>query len=160
MKSLPLRGKLFMRIVKQSVMVAPNKLTSTNMEKIPKLSITVILLSIVLAGCNDSITGDQIDLSSLQKQFRGITAPKALDKPRAVSDMIPLSRDELSSLRTVVKVCNGEHNAGLIVPGFGGVRAKTRPTSMFITWKPNWSKPERTPWFTASVIPPITCSKN
>ena len=119
-----------MRIVKQSVMVAPNKLTSTNMEKIPKLSITVILLSIVLAGCNDSITGDQIDLSSLQKQFRGITAPKALDKPRAVSDMIPLSRDELSSLRTVVKVCNGEHNAGITVPGFGGVRLGKNETNL------------------------------
>jgi hypothetical protein len=100
------------------------------MKKIPKLSITVILLSIVFTGCNDSITGDQINLVSLQKQFRGTTAQKALYEPKAVSDMIPQSRDDLSSMRTVVKVYNGEHNAGLTVPGFGGVKLGKSETNL------------------------------
>lgn len=106
------------------------QLTTTEMKKIPKLSITVILLSIVFTGCNDSVTGDRIDLASLQRQLEGTTAPKALYEEKIVSNRIPQSRDELSSMRTVVKVYNGAHDAGLTVPGFGGVKLGKSETNL------------------------------
>ncbi|MGV8090643.1 MAG: hypothetical protein AB2L24_02080 [Mangrovibacterium sp.] len=102
------------------------------MKKIPILSLAITILSVVFIRCIDSIPGDQIDLASLQKQFRGTTAPKAFDEPRAVSDLIPHRRDDLSSMRTVVKVYNGEHNAGITVPGFGGVRLGKSETNLNI----------------------------
>ena len=100
------------------------------MKKTPKPSITVILLSIVFTGCNDSVTSDRIDLASLQRQFQGTTAPKALYEEKIVSDRVPQSRDELSSMRTVVKVYNGAHDAGLTVPGFGGVKLGKSETNL------------------------------
>lgn len=93
------------------------------MNKILKLSIAIILISIVFVGCTDSIPGDQINLESLQKQFAETNASKALHEPKTTSDIIPRSRDNLNSMRTVEKVYNGEHNAGITVPGFGVIQS-------------------------------------
>jgi|GEM_PF-6907899 len=100
------------------------------MKKISTLSITITLTSIVFIGCTDSIPGDQIDLSLLRKQVTETNASKALYEPKAVSDIIPQSRDDLNSMRTVVKIYTGEHNAGLTVPGFGGVKLGKSETNL------------------------------
>ena len=42
---------------------------------------------------------------------------------------VPNSRDDLSSLRTVVKIISGEQNAGVSVPGFGGLTLGRKETS-------------------------------
>ncbi len=92
----------------------------------------LVVIAIVFIGCTDSIPGNQIDLKSLQKQFTETNESKALYESKTALDTIPRSRDDLSSMRTVVKVYSGEHNAGLTVPGFGGVRLGKSETNLNI----------------------------
>ncbi len=93
------------------------------MKKAPKFSITAILLSIVFTftGCNDSVTGDRVDLTFLERQLRERDIQGTRAAERAVSESVPQNRDELNSMRTVVKIYDGEQDAGLTVPGFGGI---------------------------------------
>ncbi|MGV8095657.1 MAG: hypothetical protein AB2L24_27725 [Mangrovibacterium sp.] len=89
-----------------------------------------VILSLILTGCTGTISGDQIDLTPLKEQFRGTGLSKARDGEKAISEAAPASRDELSSMRTVVKIYNGAHDAGLTVPGFGGIKLGKSETNL------------------------------
>lgn len=65
-------------------------------------------VGLVFVECTGSIRGDQIDLDLLQKQSTQVNASKAFYGPKAVSDVIPQSKDELNSMRTVVTVYKGD----------------------------------------------------
>jgi hypothetical protein len=92
-----------------------------------QLSIITILCAIVLlTSCkDDSIQGDKLNLDNLSKTMKAIELPNKInlitDTAMTLASDPPQTREDLGSMRTVVKIMNGSKNAGLQVPGFGGV---------------------------------------
>lgn len=104
-----------------------------------KFNILAILSVIALmTSCsNDSVQGDKINLDKLAKNLisdnelvestnKGIS----FETKKSVTNDIPLSRDSLGSMRTVVKIFNGSDNAGLTIPGFGGLKLGKDETNL------------------------------
>jgi len=104
-----------------------------------KFSILAILSVIALmTSCsNDIVQGDKINLDKLAKNLisdnelvsstnKGIS----FETKKTVTNDIPLSRDSLGSMRTVVKIFNGSDNAGLTIPGFGGLKLGKDETNL------------------------------
>jgi hypothetical protein len=82
----------------------------------------VALFCFTFSGCDSSVTGEKIDLEPLGNGFLTVTGlPKDLRGEKPVSDVFPQSRDELNSMRTVVKIYDGHADAGVTIPGFGGI---------------------------------------
>jgi hypothetical protein len=82
-----------------------------------------------LTGCkNDSVTGNELTLDSLTTFVKTDNRFKfkklKIDTSGTLESLkseIPTTRDELGSMRTVVKILNGSQSAGVTVPGFGGL---------------------------------------
>ena len=86
----------------------------------------------------NSIDGTDLDLSSLVDQLSNYTTPEnsnSIFKSELISDEsndikrtkspaneIPKEREDLQSIRTVVRSFNGSTDVGIPVPGFGGIR--------------------------------------
>jgi hypothetical protein len=92
-----------------------------------QLSIITILFAIaLLTSCTDDIIqGDKLNLDNLSKTMKAIELPNkinlVIDSAMAFASVPPQTREDLGSMRTVVKIMNGSQSAGLQVPGFGGV---------------------------------------
>lgn len=96
-----------------------------------KLNIfAIISLITLMTSCfDDSVQGDKINLDNLTKQ---LLSDNVLDEShnkgfvpdtfKFFSNEIPISREDLGNMRTVVKIYNGSSNAGLTIPGFGGLK--------------------------------------
>lgn len=98
------------------------------MKRIAKLSMIVVALfitSVVITSCESIINGDELDLSDLSSEAKNALSLRAkIQRSRtnaAPSIGPPASRDELNSMRTVVKIMNGKDNAGIAIPGFVGL---------------------------------------
>ncbi|WP_375582829.1 hypothetical protein [Cyclobacterium xiamenense] len=95
------------------------------------LTVTALLAITIITSCSnqqqESLTGDNLELTSLTKILTDDDFMKesfvsdSISQP-AVSTVIPRNRDDLNKMRTVVKIFNGKDNAGISLPGFGGLK--------------------------------------
>ena len=101
----------------------------TNRNKI--LTVTVIFAITIISSCSneqqESLTGDNLELTSLAKILtdndfikESFVSDSLFQPP--VSALIPKNREDLTKMRTVVKFFNGKENAGVALPGFGGLK--------------------------------------
>lgn len=109
--------------------------------KHPLLPVFLLVIGITfLPGCkSDFVSGNDLEVDSLsnylttEKQF---TFEKTfLDSNGATESLtskIPTTRDELNSMKTVVKILNGNQNAGIDVPGFIGLKLGKEEQSLSV----------------------------
>ena len=72
---------------------------------------------------DESISGRELSLTNLGDTLRAKTSfPQKQNGNAAPMFGAPTTRNDLGSMRTVVKILNGKDNAGLTVPGFGGIQ--------------------------------------
>ncbi len=101
------------------------------MKQILRLFMVIFIPSLSFFGCEDAtITGDKINLTPLSRTLLSENQMGSSFSDEQVSGTIPGSRDDLSSMRTVVKIYNGEDHAGLTVPGFGGIKLGKKETNL------------------------------
>jgi hypothetical protein len=108
----------------------------TKANLLPLLFLLLVSTSIFLSRCSstaleeESVEGVNLDESNISRSllatissFQGDTLAFLTSSPISIGDCseIPTTRDELKSLRTVTRVLNGTNNAGVSVPGFGGL---------------------------------------
>ncbi|HEX2920831.1 MAG TPA: hypothetical protein VHO50_06685 [Bacteroidales bacterium] len=55
---------------------------------------------------------------------------KSDNEQNVVKKHIPESRNDLEKMRMVVKIYDGDHNAGLTIPGFGGVKLENKESNV------------------------------
>jgi len=98
--------------------------------KTSKLNIlTIAAIVLFITNCtSDTIPGDKINLDGLtrnlltfDKSFRPDSSKIGPDRTIGLSNEIPLRREDLLNMRAFEKTYNGSVNAGLTVPGFGGI---------------------------------------
>lgn len=103
--------------------------------------LAIITLSTLISSCsNDSIQGNKIKLDDLinnltsnnnnDENAKSNNKGISLDTIMSITNEIPDSRDELGNMRTVVKIYNGSDNAGLSIPGFGGIKLGKDETNL------------------------------
>lgn len=93
-----------------------------------------------LTGCkNDSVMGNELTLDSLTTFVKTDNRFKfeklKIDTSGTLESLtseIPTTRDELGSMRTVVKILNGSQSAGVTVPGFGGLTLAKDESSLSV----------------------------
>lgn len=97
--------------------------------KIKKIGILCLASAVLMtSSCkkenevDESIVGSKIDLSKLVKQLAIEPEGAVGDSVKQLTSSKPNSRNDLENMRTVIKIYNGEDNAGLTVPGFGGIK--------------------------------------
>lgn len=86
-----------------------------------------LIVVAMITSCNDSIDGTEVNFSELKNNLEK-SNPIGLTE-QLISDSIPKTREDLNSMRTVVKIYNGEDNAGISIPGFGGLKLGKKETS-------------------------------
>lgn len=97
-----------------------------------------IMLVLILAftsacgeSATESITGSEIDFNSLtQSLSRTKHHQKSLKNFGLADNVIPTKREELGNMQTIVKLYNGNQNAGLTIPGFGGIKLGRDETNL------------------------------
>jgi hypothetical protein len=92
--------------------------------KTSKLIILVILAVVIfITKCtkDESIQGNKLDLEKLAVKIKPSNTSKSQPMALLVTDEIPLTRDNLTSMKTIVKIFSGTKSAGLTIPGFGGL---------------------------------------
>lgn len=98
--------------------------------KIKIVTVVTLYAITLLFSCStnveESMSGESLELSTLSKI---LTETKNLDDSFQVetslsstNNKIPQNRDDLNKMRTVVKVFNGKNDAGISLPGFGGLK--------------------------------------
>jgi hypothetical protein len=103
--------------------------------------LAIITLSTLISSCsNDSIQGNKIKLDDLinnltpnnnnDENAKSNNKGISLDTIMSITNEIPDSRDELGNMRTVVKIYNGSDNAGISIPGFGGIKLGKDETNL------------------------------
>jgi len=101
--------------------------------------ITILSIIALLTSCSDdTIQGNKLNLDKLSKGFRIVKKDlektnKQIDSRYAfipLTNSIPESRKDLINMRTVVKIYNGSENAGLTIPGFGGIKLGKDETNL------------------------------
>jgi hypothetical protein len=102
------------------------------MKKKSILSIFGVLA--LMTSCTvDTIQGDQLKLEGLTKTMKAVDLPTKMISDASLTltpNDIPQTRNDLGSMRTVVKIFNGSDHAGLSVPGFGGLTLGKDETNM------------------------------
>ncbi|MFK7750784.1 MAG: hypothetical protein AB8B65_20495 [Kordia sp.] len=89
--------------------------------------LALITVIVTVTSCNDTIDGTAVNFTKLTEDFAETNQVGFSDQ--SIADSIPKTRDELNSMRTVVKIYNGEENAGISIPGFGGLKLGKKETS-------------------------------
>ncbi len=95
-----------------------------------KISIKILVLITVImtaTSCNDTIDGTAVNFTKLTEDF--VETNQVGFSEQSISNSIPKTRDELNSIRTVVKIYNGEDDAGISIPGFGDLKLGKKETS-------------------------------
>ncbi|SHI64939.1 hypothetical protein [Aquimarina spongiae] len=92
-----------------------------------KLLVVLFILGTMI-GCNDSIDSTEFNFTELARSLEVSDLENFTVK--AITDSIPVTRDDLNSMRTVVKVFNGKDDAGVTIPGFGGLKLGKKETSL------------------------------
>lgn len=98
--------------------------------KIKIVTVVTLYAITLLFSCStnveESMSGESLELSTLGTI---LTETKNLDDSFQVEtslsstdNKIPQNRDDLNKMRTVVKVFNGKNDAGISLPGFGGLK--------------------------------------
>jgi hypothetical protein len=86
----------------------------------------------------ESIDGSSLNLIGLSKTFsnkstdsnyKSIVIGNGIE-PLVVTNQIPQNRNDLEKMRMVVKIYNGKDNAGISVPGFGGLKLGREESSI------------------------------
>lgn len=98
-------------------------------------SITIIFFVVVLSSCEkdeESLDGALLDDKSLVK---ALALPQdSISKGNATIEFLtsskPTSRKDLGAMKKVVQIFDGEDNAGISVPGFGGMKLGKREKSV------------------------------
>lgn len=104
------------------------------------LSVTIIGLwfGCVSPGYQDSIEASDLDYTEFAEEVTskyGLiegTSNRFYDSILAKENEIPLNRNDLEKMRTVVKTYSGSANAGITVPGFGGIKLANNETSLSV----------------------------
>lgn len=80
----------------------------------------------------ESFTGTEIPLEDLAEDLRYESEGKITlgTNPTSPSAQIPDSRDDLDEMRTVIQMHKGSTNAGITVPGFGGIKLGKEESSL------------------------------
>lgn len=103
--------------------------------------LAIITLSTLISSCsNDSIQGNKIKLDDLinnltpnnnnDENAKSEHKAISLDTIISITNEIPDSRDDLGNMRTVVRIYNGSDNAGISIPGFGGIKLGKDETNL------------------------------
>jgi hypothetical protein len=101
----------------------------------------IFTLSTLISSCsNESIQGNKIKLDDLinnltsnnnvDENAKSNNKGISLDTIMSITNEIPDSRDDLGNMRTVVKIYNGSDNAGISIPGFGGIKLGKDETNL------------------------------
>ena len=96
-----------------------------------------------IKGCDLDITGIAQMLTEKTDDLREALeemdefSPDAIEEtmeftPEALVNQIPKKREDLNKMRTVVKIFNGKDNAGITLPGFGGLKLGKEETSLSV----------------------------
>jgi hypothetical protein len=104
-----------------------------------------IITTLAMFGCDknmlqeESFLGNELNLEQLSKtlvldnklidSFNEVVKRDSIDTK---SSEIPLSRDDLTKMRTMVKIYNGIDDAGISIPGFGGIKLGKEEISLNI----------------------------
>jgi len=101
------------------------------MKRILIIVVANCIVAALFTGCEQSLDGNQVALDSL---IVALTPTAESDSSNFSNEMlsneVPQSRDELSNMRTVVKIFDGETNGGVTVPGFGGIKLGKKEKSL------------------------------
>lgn len=88
---------------------------------------------------SESIQGDLLDLSDLETDnFLFLSSDTFKLRPELIAPVspteviteIPLTRGDLTSMRKVTQIFNGTKDAGLTIPGFGGLKLGTGQSNL------------------------------
>lgn len=103
--------------------------------------VVLIILFFALFSCNsneqyDSTTGIYLDLKGLADTLGKNVVPVDLVLRDSSISMrkndIPIRREDLNKMRTVYKMFSGKDNAGLTLPGFGGLKLGKDESSLHV----------------------------
>jgi hypothetical protein len=106
----------------------------------------LLIIIIISIGCNNgsndqkSIKGDNIELEAMAANLGRGQLFQRMNQTRTILDTInnsnihtgPLLRKDLNKMRTIVQIYYGGDNAGLVIPGFGGIKLKEDESNMNI----------------------------
>lgn len=106
----------------------------------------ILFIVVSASGCfSGPIDGNNLNLTNfkqglfgknnLSSSNKGFITPEIfllLDNPDPIkiSGEIPDSREDLSKMRMVVKIYDGDKNAGIAIPGFGGLKLGTEESNL------------------------------
>ncbi len=103
-----------------------------------------MLLIVLMYSCGssskneESIDAVDLDYSGLAEKLGDVSFIEDFDKSTASDSIvgftneIPHSRNDLEKMRSVSKVFNGNTDAGIAIPGFGGIRLGKREISVSV----------------------------
>ena len=74
--------------------------------------------------------GDELDLSSFVENLSSKNTETIVADSLFTTSSIPQTRAELEGMKTVVKIYDGKTNAGIKVPGFGGLTLDKKQSNM------------------------------
>ena len=84
-------------------------------------------------GSGDGPNDPQLEAGPLsENEFHSQTDPFHIPTPLEGLADLPSEREDLSSMRTVVKIFNGDVDAGITIPGFGGLKLGATESSMSV----------------------------
>lgn len=94
----------------------------------------VIMVTTCKYPAAEFVQGDMLDLNGFVEKNYSPTSLDSMEfiskQPVADCTSVPLTRDDLSNMRTVVQIYTGNRNAGLTVPGFGGIQLGTGESNL------------------------------
>lgn len=96
--------------------------------------LVIAVLFLAIYGCKneqeDFAFGDELDLNSFIDKLSTKGVENIVSDSLFDASTIPQKRADLEGMRTVVKIYDGKRNAGIKVPGFGGLTLDRRQSNM------------------------------
>ncbi|GAA4274379.1 hypothetical protein U6A24_15515 [Aquimarina gracilis] len=98
-------------------------------------TLLLAILFIVIYSCKneekqDFDFGDELELNSFIEKFSTKSIESFAVDSLLTTSTTPKTRAELEGMRTVVKIYDGKQNAGIKVPGFGGLTLGRKQSNM------------------------------
>lgn len=97
------------------------------------LLLTILFLTIYSCkneNKQDFDFGDELDLSGFIDNFSTKSIEGFVSDSLLTISTIPEAREDLEGMRTVVKIYDGKQNAGITVPGFGGLTLDRKQSNL------------------------------
>lgn len=101
-------------------------------KKLLTIALTLIGIACIFSSCKTTYSGNELKNLSMEEIVRQnpeLILPKSVTEGKLADtsknkdlNKVPTTREELDDMKMVTKIYNGKTDAGMTIPGFGGIK--------------------------------------